>query len=171
MDPRPVFIPQGGLPIPTLHLYKGDANRDTYRTTQAIFVVPDKQYDGNFFVNTGATRNYGYGSPANGSTLSSTPTSPDIYNGPYAGADEDNARFDCHFWNDRGQATTANMQSYSVTFPGSHQAVVTLSGSGQDPLEPQFGGIQWNATITLDTTNPSNPTAQATITHTCYPIG
>src|SRR6185437_11745297 len=65
--------------------------------------------------------------------------------------------------------TRATRQSYNVTFPANHKAVVTLSGLGQDPLELQLGGIQWNATITLDTTNPNNPTAQATITHICYP--
>jgi hypothetical protein len=168
--PWPCFLSVGvGLPIPILRLYEGDANRGTYRTQQAIFVVPDKQYDDNFFANTGPTRNYGYGSPANGSTLSSYPTSPDIYNGPYAGADEDNVQYDCYFWNDKGQATTATMQNRNVTFPDSHHAVITLSGLGQNPLEFQLGGIQWNATITLDTTDPNNPTAQATISHTCYP--
>lgn len=102
------------------------------------------------------------------SNLSSYATG-DIYDSPYTGADEDNAQYDCHFWNDNGHATTANMQSYNVAFPGSHQAVVTLSGLGQDPLEVQFGGIQWQATITLNTTDPNNPTAQASFSHTCYP--
>jgi hypothetical protein len=151
--------------------YKGDANRGTYRTTQAIFVAPDKQFNDNFFADAGPTRNYGLGSPANGpgSALSSNPASPDMYNGPYVGADEDNSQFDCHYWNDRGKADVSTMQSHSVTFSGSNQAVVTLSGSGQDPLEPKIGGIKWNATITLDSTNPDNPTAQVSITHTCYP--
>jgi hypothetical protein len=169
--PTPCYFYPGvtSEPFAYFPVYKGDANRGTYRTTQAIFVVPDKQYYGNFFPNTGATRNYGFGSPANGSTLSSYPTSSDIYNGPYAGADEDNAPDDCHFWNRKGQGDVTNMQSHSVTFPGSNKAVVTLSGKGQDPLEPKFGGIQWNATITLDSTDPNNPTAQVSISHTCYP--
>ena len=164
------YYPGGGQePFPYLLRYKGDANRGTYRTTQSIFVVPDKQFSNNFFVNAGSTRNYGWGSPANGSILSSYATSPDIYDGPYAGADEDNSRDDCHFWNDRGKAVLTDMQSHSVAFPSSNRAVVSLSGKGQDPLEPKFGGIQWNATITLDSTDPNNPTAQVSITHTCYP--
>jgi hypothetical protein len=84
------------------------------------------------------------------------------------GADEDNTQFDCHFWNDRGKADVATMQGHSISFSG-NQAVVTLSGSGQDPLEPKIGSIDWNATITLDSTDPSHPTAQVSITHTCYP--
>jgi len=166
--PTPCYTEDSGIPARTLLRYKGDANRGTYRTTQAIFVVPDKQVSNNFFANTGATRNYGAGSPANGSTLDSNAATPDIYDGPYTGADEDNTPYDCRLWNEKGQADTAQMQSHSVSFSG-HQAVVTLSGLGQDPLEPKLGGIKWNASISLDETNPSAPTAQFSITHTCYP--
>jgi hypothetical protein len=156
--------------LPYNLVYKGDAFRGTYRTTEAIFVVPDKQYYGNFFPNAGPTRNYGFESPANKSTLSSYPTSPDIYNGPYAGADEDPNRNDCHFWNDRGQDGVTNM-NYHVIFIGSHQAQISFDGFGQNPLELKVPGvgIHWNVTITLDTTDPNHPTAQATRTHTCYP--
>jgi hypothetical protein len=168
--PTPCFfnLPlQGPVPIP--QLYKGDANRGTYRTTQSIFVVADKQFNDNFFPNAGPTRNYGFGSPLNGSTLSSSPTTSDIYNGPYTGADEDNLQFDCLKWNDRGKADLSTMQGHSVSFPTSNQAQVNLTGLGQDPLEPKFGGIQWNATVTLNDANASAPTAQVSITHTCYP--
>lgn len=172
--PTPCYVYPGNgqEPFPYWPLYyKGDANRGTYRTTQAIFVVPDKQVDNNFYVDAGATRNYSRGSPANGpnANLSSVPASPNIYDGPYVGADEDNKQYDCLLWNDRGKANLTTMQTHSVSFPGGHQAVVTLSGLGQDPLEPQLGGIKWNGTITLDTTDPNNPTAQAAISHTCYP--
>ncbi len=167
-----VYIPQPVITvtqIPVFQLYKGDANRGTYRTTQSMLVVPDKQVDDNFFVNAGPTRNYGLGSPVNGSVLSSSPTTSDIYNGPYAGADEYNVQFDCLRWNDRGKADTSTMQGHSVTFPSANKAQVTLSGLGQDPLEPKIGGIKWNATITIDDSNPNQPTASVDITHTCYP--
>lgn len=170
--PTPCYFSVGAVePVQYPVIYKGDANRGSYRTTQSILVVPDKQFSNNFFANTGATRNYGFGSPAGGanSTLSSDPASPDIYNGPYTGADEDGNADDCFKWNARGHASTADMQTHGVTFPRSNQAVVTLSGNSSNPLEPQIGSIDWNATITLDTTDPSHPTAQVSITHTCYP--
>lgn len=162
--PTPCF---NGL-LPHFLLYKGDANRGSYRTTQSILVILDKQIYDNFSPSTGATRNYGAGSPAVGSTLSSSPTSPDIYNGPYTGADEDNVQFDCNLWNDRGQATTSTMQGHSVTFSG-NQAQVNLSGLGRNPLEAQVGGIQWDLNLVLDDTNASQPTVSGTLTHTCYP--
>lgn len=66
----------------------------------------------NFYSQTGETRSYQWpSSPANGSTLSSYPTTPDIYNGPYAGADEDGVRHDCYLWNDSGQAGTISTPS------------------------------------------------------------
>lgn len=168
--PTPCFFnPVFGDPIAIPHLYKGDANRGTYRTTQSIFVVPDKKFSDNFFPNAGPTRNYGLGSPVNGSVLSSSPTTSDIYNGPYTGADEDNTQFDCSKWNDRGKADLSTMQGHTVTYPTNNQAQVNLTGLGQDPLEPKFGGIKWNATVTLNDVNASQPTATVSITHTCYP--
>jgi hypothetical protein len=167
--PCSYFPGVGGLPIPHYLRYRGDAYRGTYRTTQSIFVAPAKQLYNNFFRNTGPTRNYGVGSPANNSTLSSTPDTPDIYNGPYSGADEDNKSHDCYLWHQNGQADVSGMENHSVTFNGSDQAVITLSGSANDPLEPSFGGIRWNATITLDYSNPNDPTAQLSLTSSCYP--
>lgn len=167
--PTPCQFLLGGQPILLLQLYKGDANRGTYRTTQSIFAVPDKQFQNNFLANAGPTRNYGFGSPINGSVLSSAPASSDIYNGPYTGSDEDNVQFDCLKWNNRGKADTSTMQGNSVSFPTSTQARLNLFGSGQYPLEPKVGGIKWNATITVDDANSSQPTASVDITHTCYP--
>ena len=167
-----VYVPQpviSDTQIPVFQLYKGDANRGTYRTTQSLLVVPDKQVNDNFFANAGPTRNYGFGSPINGSVLDSAPTTSDIYNGPYAGADEDNVQFDCLKWNDRGKSDTSTFQGHSVSFPSGTQAQVNLSGLGQDPLEPKIGGIQWNATVTINDSNPNQPTATVDIMHTCYP--
>jgi len=166
--PPPPFTPDVG-PIPIVKLYKGDAFRGTYRTSQSIFVVPDKQFYDNFVPNAGPTRNYGAGSPLNGSTLSSAPATSDIYNGQYVGNDEDNIQFDCTLWNDRGKADLSTMQGRFVSFPTGNQAQINLNGLGQDPLEFKIGGIKWNANITIDDSNASQPTATVNITHTCYP--
>src|ERR1019366_2659165 len=87
---RVALFPPGGIALaiawrtirnPTV-LYKGDALRGTYRTTQSVITIPNAVWDYNFYYNTGPTRNYGYGSPANGSNanLDSTPQTGDIYN-------------------------------------------------------------------------------------------
>jgi hypothetical protein len=85
------------------------------------------------------------------------------------GNDEDNIQFDCTLWNDRGKADLSTMQGNSVSFPTANQAQINLNGLGQDPLEFKIGGIKWNANITIDDSNPSQPTATVNITHTCYP--
>lgn len=169
--PTPCFLSLPTGTVPFLKLYKGDAFRGTFRTSQSIFVVPDKQVYDNFLPNAGPTRNYGAGSPVNGffANLDSTPATSDIYNGPYNGADEDNVQFDCLLWNDRGKADLGPMQGNSVSFPTGTQAQVNLNGLGQDPLEFKIGGIKWNATVTIDDSNRGQPTASVNITHTCYP--
>ncbi len=72
------YIPVDHIPAPTNCfyittiglIYMGDANRGTYRTTETLQITPDGGSSGGFYQNTGQTRNYGYHSPANGSTLS-----------------------------------------------------------------------------------------------------
>jgi hypothetical protein len=157
--------------LPFYKLYKGDANRSTYRTTQSMFVIPNTKTSNNFQANTGPTRNYSLGSPVNGSTLDTTPSTTDIYNGSYHGADEDNVEGDCWLWNDRGQASTSTLQGNSVTYPSNTQASVNLYGTATDPLEPSaFGsGIKWNITALLDSSSSSTPNLQLSYTHTCYP--
>ena len=99
-----------------MKLYKGDANRGTFRTTQSIFVIPQTQRDNNFVPETGATRNYGRGSGVNGANLSSFPLTGDIYRGAYGGTDEDGVADDCRLWNQRGQADKNGMQGHSVSY-------------------------------------------------------
>jgi hypothetical protein len=49
-------------------------------------------------------------------------------------ADEDNVPNDCYLWNNQGKALTSGMPPNQGAFPTSTQAVVTLSGSGGNPL-------------------------------------
>jgi len=90
-------------------LYEGDAFRGNpsllgsgYRVMQSMIAIPGAAHTYNAYQNTGETRNYGKGSPANGMTLQSYPLSSNIYTGPYGGADEDKIPRDCKLWNDRG---------------------------------------------------------------------
>ena len=50
-----------------------------------------------------------------------------------------------------------------------NQANVLLSGTGNDPLEPKIGGINWAALIVINDSNSSAPTADVQYDHTCYP--
>jgi hypothetical protein len=163
--------------LPWSLLYKGDALRGTYRTTQSVITIPNAVWDYNFYYNTGPTRNYG--SPANGSNanLDSTPQTGDIYNGPYIGADEDQVAGDCYLWNNSGKALTTDMTSYNITYPTTPtQVQVNFFGSGRDPIEPPkpipgwlAPPISWNMNVVVDDANPTNPTAYVNYNHTCYP--
>ncbi len=134
-------------------IYKGDANRGTYRTTESIWVTPDMQSSSGFFQDTGETRNYGAGSPANGSTLSA--------------ADEDSVALDCLLWNQSGKATPGF--SHDETYPYLHQGQVHYSGAASNPLEDRYAPITWDMRTVIDTTNPLSPTAYVNYNHTCYP--
>ena len=151
-----------------MKLYKGDANRGTFRTTQSIFVIPQTQRDNNFVPETGATRNYGRGSGVNGANLSSFPLTGDIYRGAYGGTDEDGVADDCRLWNQRGQADKNGMQGHSVSYLTANSVSVNLYGSARDPLEPSSGldGIKWNMYVNIDDVSQS---AFVSYTHTCYP--
>jgi hypothetical protein len=120
---------------------------------ESVTAVPDAAFNFPPLSDTGQTRNYGFGSPANGSTLSS--------------GDEDGIPNDCYLWNAAGQAPHPWIAS--VTYPSAHQALVTFSGTASNPLEPQFGGIQWSMLVKLDTSNPGAPAATVSYQNTCYP--
>jgi hypothetical protein len=166
------------LPGPYFIIYKGDAFRQTYRTTQSVVMIPGASHNYSVFVNTGPTRNYGAASPSgppdsNGATLGSVALS-DIYSGAYAGSDEDDAPGDCYKWNAKGQSATTNMGPSNVTLSyglANSGASVTFTGSAKDPLEPQLvsPAISWNLTVTINESNPAAPTAQVSGSHTCYP--
>ncbi|HVJ05868.1 MAG TPA: hypothetical protein VM578_09365 [Candidatus Saccharimonadales bacterium] len=140
------------LPGSYPEIYMGDGGRGTYRTTESVVVDSEKQSWNSFFQNTGITRNYSHGSPANGSTLSA--------------ADEDGIQYDCNLWNDKGQAPIDF--SHDESFPYAHQAQSHFSGSSSNPLEVP-APIQWDMRTLIDTTNPVAPTALVNYNHTCYP--
>jgi hypothetical protein len=173
--PTPCLIPD---PIADYVLgaitYKGDAYRGTYRTTQSLLVVPDTRKTTPLFARAGPTRSYGVpSSPANGvnANLSSTPLG-DLWTDPYSGADEDEKRFDCYRWHNKGEALNSTMQGVGVGW-GNPITQVNLNGYASDPLESSLNGVfavRWNLTVTLDTTDPQNPKASVSSgTANCYP--
>src|SRR5208283_192769 len=92
--------------------------------------------------------------------LSSTlPPGNDPYNGSYAGADEDKIQYDCQLWNDKDRASNSTMLGIGATW-GNTVTQINLYGSGSNPLESDMGAIKWNLVVSLDTTNPAQPTAQ-----------
>jgi hypothetical protein len=152
-------------------LYAGDKNRPTYRTTESVLVVPGAQEYSSLSALAGPTRNYQEpSSPANGFFHDLSSVTPfDPWNGAYTGADEDNVQYDCHLWNDKGQASNSTMQGFSATW-GNPVTQVNLYGSGSNPLESDMGAIKWNLVVSLDTTDPAQPKAWISGgTATCYP--
>jgi hypothetical protein len=93
--------------------YKGDAFQGTYRTAHSINVTPALQQSSGLFMGVGQTRNYGAGSPANGSTLSS--------------ADEDGVASDCLLWNWSASGSTSGY-NHQVSYPASQRGQVRLWG-------------------------------------------
>ena len=169
--PAPCLVNVGGsYHADGFLLYKGDANRGTYRTTESVLVIPALKYQGQVFARGGPTRNYQWpSSPRSGyfTNLSSSPTG-DLWNSPYSGSDEDEVQSDCRFWNAKGEADNSTMKGVGASL--ARVSTVNLYGSGQDPLEPKFGGIKWNLTTTIDQTDPNKPQAfVSTGTQTCYP--
>src|SRR5713101_809021 len=139
----------------TPYIYMGDANRGTYRTAEQIHVIPDLQNYSGYFEDTGQSRNYGQGSPANGPTSN------------LSNADEDGIANDCYLWNNANKIYQPF--DYDVTFPYAHQAQVHQFGSAYNPLENSSATITWDMRTVLDTTNQQSPTAYVNYNHTCYP--
>lgn len=153
-----VIDPFTGTPYIPL-IYKGDANRGTYRTAEQITVVPYSQQSYGFYPSTGQTRNYdAIHSPVNGSTLSQ--------------ADEDGIQYDCNLWNDAGQASSSGFtqdESYQSN-PGSDQAQVHFTGAAGNPLELISPPITWDMRTVIDVKNSQkSATAYVNYNHTCYP--
>jgi hypothetical protein len=164
----------GASVIPTTKIYLGDANKGTYRATEALIVTPDAKSHGSLFYAPSVTRNYGGASPANGysANLASTLVTPGVYNvsgGTYTGADEDNVPCDCNLWNNWGWANKASMQGLGGGYPTNTQANVIFFGNGANPLENPIAQIRWNMTVTIDDSNPNAPWAAVNYTLSCYP--
>ena len=133
-----------------------------------------RDHSGSLFFAPGETRDYGFGSPANGyqANLSSTLISPGVYNaspGTYTGQNEDNIRNDCKVWKNYGCANNSSMNGLNISYPTSTQAQVNFYGSVSNPLEPPLGTIRWNVTVQIDDSSPLQPTATVNYTTSCYP--
>jgi hypothetical protein len=115
---------------------------------------PPPQGVSNFFPMTGLTKQYGYGSPANGTTLSYL--------------DEDGVPSDCYRWTGTQQAPYSSF-TYSTSSGGSNVGAITFAGSASDPFENALNAVTWQITTTINVTNPSAPTAKVNYNHTCYP--
>ncbi len=129
---------------------RGAARLATYET---INMAPAGQTASGFYPICGPTRQYAYGSPANGSTLSA--------------ADEDNIASDCHLWNATDTASSSGF-THSETY-STDQGQELFTGSAGNPLESAAGPITWNMRVLINISNPSAPTATVNYNHTCYP--
>jgi hypothetical protein len=147
--PRPCFYYANLVQLK----YKGDGTSGTYRAAEGITLVPVGGFSLTPWADTGQTRNYGFGSPANGLALSD--------------ADEDGIANDCYLWN--AADTASHPWTPTVTYPTGSTAVTTLSGTASNPLEPQVGGIKWSILVGVDTSDPNASTATVNYQHTCYP--
>ncbi len=148
--PSSCFIDIAGTAVAIPLIYHGDGGYGTYRVTESASFAPATSTASNFYGMTGITKNYGYGSPKNGSTLSS--------------GDEDGVADDCYLWNESGQADYSGL-TYSIDNNGE----LVYLGNSSNPLEPGIAPIFWSITTSIDTSNPSQPTATVSYEHTCYP--
>ena len=92
---------------------------------------------------TGQTRNYGWFSPVNGSTLSEQ--------------DEDNLSEDCVKWHQAGYGDTTDMH-VDLTTSGSTQqnGSVRFYGTGSNPLESSIARIAWDMRVNMNGDNPTD---------------
>jgi hypothetical protein len=139
---------------PVQYIYKGDGGYGSYRATETAEFNAATLAVSDFFPMTGQTRQYAYGSPANGATLSYL--------------DEDGIPNDCHLWNQSGQAPYSNFSHVPLN-EGTNLGALQFSGSASNPLQTTWAAISWNMITTINVSNPAAPTASVTYNHTCYP--
>lgn len=142
-----------------LKIYKGDPNAiipnypiQSARAYHLVGftggIVTGVQHD------SGQTRNYGFGTPVNGSTLSAL--------------DEDNVPDDCIVWNASAYASTSDFHE-EVTFPYSTQGQAHQFGTTSNPLEPSAAKISWDMRTVVDYSNLDYVTGIVNYTHSCFP--
>ncbi|MGD0941845.1 MAG: hypothetical protein ABR905_19280 [Terracidiphilus sp.] len=142
-------------------IYRGDAYHNTYRVTQAVSLNFAASQASGYFNDTGTTENYGFGSPYNGSTLSSQDDDAvyaDYRTSPSTGMS------DCYLRNAIGKASTTGWLLSPTVNSGA--AIVGMAGSGQNPLSVPFGSIDWSMTTYI---NAASSTGHVAYEHTCYP--
>jgi hypothetical protein len=140
-------------------IYKGDAYRGTYRTTEWIQLSTATQQSTGFFRDAGETRNYdATNSPVNGSTLSNLPF------GGFPSGDEDGIPEDCYLWNKSGRDDPSGYQQQTTVNPSG--GTVHFWGAGANPLETLavLAPIRWDVSVTI-----SGNQASGTVDVTCFP--
>lgn len=154
-------------------LYKGDGNADigdgwpiqsarTYGGLVFYGSFTNSQqnappYQGSFFPSVGQTRNYGWSSPTNGSTLTS--------------ADEDGVPEDCFKWHQSGYASTSNMSGeLAVSGATQQNGSARLYGTAANPLESSIAQISWDMRINVNGDDPTNARVTSiNYNHSCFP--
>ncbi len=151
----------GLLPVPN-KVYNGNPGAvvppwpfQSWKTSSFYTFMITNGFRGPFRKDVLQTSNYGYGSPANGGTLSA--------------ADEDGVGGDCNLWNASGFSDNSSWQ-YSLSIPSSTKGEVRYWGSGDNPLEFVPAPITWDMKTEVDISNLDYVTAKViNIDHTCYP--
>jgi hypothetical protein len=155
------------------YIYKGDGNADIGDgwPVQSARIYGNVQFYGSFnngvqnfpayqspfWADTGQTRNYAWGSPANGSTLSS--------------ADEDGIQADCFRWHNAGFGDKSDMHA-ELTTSGSTQQNGNLRfyGTGANPLESMNAKIAWDIRVLMNGNDPTDArVTNINYNHTCFP--
>lgn len=154
-------------------LYKGDGNADigdgwpiqsarVYSTFgfRGSFVNSQQNapsWQGPFYPSVGQSRNYGWLSPSNGSTLTS--------------ADEDGVSEDCLKWHQSGYGSTSSM-SGDLTVSGATQqnGSARFFGTAANPLESSLARISWDMRVNVNGDNPTNARVTTiNYNHSCFP--
>ena len=89
-------------------------------------------------------------------------------NGTIDAADEDGIPNDCDLFHDSGFAGTSTF-TQSVNRIDPHTVQISLHGWPADPLIIGSPHIDWNLTITIDTTDPNRPHYTINGTHDGFP--
>ena len=142
-----------GWPIQSARTYSELAFRGSFTKSQQNAPA----YQGQFYPSVGQTRNYGWLSPANGSTLSS--------------ADEDGVPDDWLRWHQSGYGSTLNIHG-ELTVSGATQqnGSVRFYGTAANPFESSIATISWDMRINMNTDDPTNARiTTSNYNHSCFP--
>lgn len=155
------------------YIYKGDGNADIGDgwPVQSARIYGNVQfygsfnngvqnfpaYQGPFWADTGQTRNYAWGSPVNGSTLSS--------------ADDDGIQTDCFRWHNAGFGDKSDMHAELTTSGSTQQnGNVRFYGTGANPLESMHAKVAWDIRVLMNGNDPTNArVTDINYNHTCFP--
>jgi hypothetical protein len=120
-------------------------------------VQSNPAYQGPFWPYSNQSRNYAWGSPVNGSTLSSS--------------DDDGIQNDCFRWNNAAWGSTNNMFATLTTSGTTQQnGDVRFYGTGSNPLESSLARISWDMRILMNGNDPTDArVTDVNYNHSCFP--